>query len=575
MRKRPDPADRPVRPHRSVLRHAPTGTARWAPLLLLLLSLGIAAVALVQAQRAVRSHRATAEGLLRDYAAFAAWSYRQQAAELLSTAFHQTLDAVHHDRHRDRRGAYLPVDVLQARQESLADSTCKVVRPGAPYYFRLGPDGRLTFAGPPPSPAVQRWLADTIPAHLRRSDRRGEEVWISGRVEGKLRHVIYAIPGEKGDPRYVYGFELDPARYHLVLRAALGEKPLLPAALMKGRKNDDLLAVRVVAPGGAVLYESDPRASWVLGSADTLPARFGGLAVQAAVRSAVAESLIIGGLPRSRLPLLAGLLLLAAGLAAVAVWQLRREGELARLRSDFVSSVSHELRTPLAQVRLFLETMRLGRYSTEPQREWLLDNMERETTRLTNLVDNVLHFSRAERGASGGEMERVELAEYLEQVVSSFAPLAASRRVRFETSFEPGLLARLDPGSFRQVILNLLDNAVKYGPQGQRVRVSAAFMDGRVRIAVEDQGPGVEPTERESIWEPFRRGRRAVGSVAVGSGIGLSVVREIVRWHAGEAWVEEGETGGARFAVDLPGWRKTSPRGEVLASGTEALREAV
>jgi signal transduction histidine kinase len=560
--------------HRSRPPHARPGTARWAPLLLLFLSLAIAAAALVQAHRAVRSHRATAEGLLRDYAAFAAWSYRQQAAELLSTAFHQTLDAVHHDRHRGRTGAFVSPDVLRARQDSLADSTCTIIRPGAPYYFRIAPDGGLTFAGPSPSAAVRRWLADTLAAHRRGSDRRGEEVLVSGRVEGRLRHVVYTVPGEKGDPEYLYGFELDPARYHLVLRAALREKPLLPAGLMKGRKNEDLLAVQVVAPGGALLYDSDPRISWALGSADTLTARFGGLMVRATVRPAVAESLIIGGLPRSRLPLLAGLLLLAAGLAAVAVWQLRREGELARLRSDFISSVSHELRTPLAQVRLFLETLRLGRYSTEAQREWLLDNLERETTRLTGLVDNVLHFSRAERGGSGGEMEVVELPAYLREVVDSFAPLAGSRRVTLECAAEPELVARLNPDSFRQVVLNLLDNAVKYGPQGQRVRVAAAAAgEGRVRITVEDEGPGVEPAEREGIWAPFRRGRHAVGSVAVGSGIGLSVVREIVRLHAGEARVEDGDTGGARFVVELPGWRKPAPRGEALAPS--ALREAV
>jgi signal transduction histidine kinase len=114
--------------------------------------------------------------------------------------------------------------------------------------------------------------------------------------------------------------------------------------------------------------------------------------------------------------------------------------------------------------------------------------------------------------------------------------------------------------SFQQVLLNLLDNAMKYGPAGGAVRVTAALAPGapgggRVRVAVEDEGPGVEPAERERIWEPFRRGARAVGSVAVGSGIGLAVVREIVALHEGRAWVEDAPNGGARFVVELPGWR--------------------
>ena len=139
--------------------------------------------------------------------------------------------------------------------------------------------------------------------------------------------------------------------------------------------------------------------------------------------------------------------------------------------------------------------------------------------------------------------------------------------MRFETALEPGLVAQLHAESFRQVILNLLDNAVKYGRKGQTVRVTTGVADGRIRIAVEDEGPGVDPAERERIWEPFRRGERAVGSVAVGSGIGLSVVREIVGWHEGAAWVEDAPGGGARFVIDLPGWRD-------LAAGAPARARA-
>jgi signal transduction histidine kinase len=112
----------------------------------------------------------------------------------------------------------------------------------------------------------------------------------------------------------------------------------------------------------------------------------------------------------------------------------------------------------------------------------------------------------------------------------------------------------MDPEAFRQVLLNLLDNAVKYGPQGQTVRVAAVPVDdGRVAIRVEDEGPGIDPAERAAVWEPFRRGRTTVGTAAAGSGIGLSVVREIVAWHGGTARVEDGARG-ARVVVELPGW---------------------
>ena len=140
----------------------------------------------------------------------------------------------------------------------------------------------------------------------------------------------------------------------------------------------------------------------------------------------MANTLVIGGLPKSRLPFLLGLLALAAALSFVAIGQIRREGELARLRSDFVASISHELRTPLAQMRLYLETLRLGRFTTEDQRNWSLDNVERETTRLSHLVERVLRFSRTGR-ADDEVREPVDVVAEVQPIVEEFQPLAAAR----------------------------------------------------------------------------------------------------------------------------------------------------
>jgi signal transduction histidine kinase len=541
---------------------------RWAPLLLLALSLGIAGTAVFQAQSAMRSHRATAEGLLRDYAAFAAWSYRQHAEDRLGAAFTRAFAPV--------REAYQERGVLISAGELMrygqgGDTLSCSCSPlySAPYYFRLPlADGEAEFVGQAPDSATRA----EIVAALR--GRVGSEMPAQGWSEGMLalragdatRYIAFAVWNcKQGGGLFAYGFEVDPRIYRPLFQQILEERPLLPQALLGGRTSAEVVSVEVRSPDPRPLYASGGADNWRLASSDTLGRRHGGLTVRATVRPEVAGSLVIGGLPRSRVPWLLGLLGLSVGLAAIAVYQLRREGELARLRSDFVASVSHELRTPLAQVRLFLETLRLGRYSTDEQREWILENLDRETNRLTGLVDNVLHFSRAERGNTGGDRESVELADYLAQLVDAFAPLAQSRRTVLETDLEPGLVAPLHRESFRQVVLNLLDNAVKYGPMRQTVRIGARSMGDRVRITVEDEGPGVEPGERERIWEPFRRGERAIGSVAVGSGIGLSVVREIVQWHGGRAWVEPGAGGGARFVLDLPGWRDTA----VLREETE------
>jgi signal transduction histidine kinase len=572
----PRSGHRPPRRRAGILRTRQPRLTRWAPLLLLLLSLGIAATAIQQSAQASRSHRATAEGLLRDYAAFAAWSFRQHAGTRMGRSFSGALEPVA----RIRVGAGPPTSVtadelLAFNRSPDRGLASPVAAYTASYFFRVPlEEGEATFAGELPGPEERSWIAAIVREDAARiGDNEPGFVVGHSPVDGGERLLVYARVGSADVEPVVYGFEYDPRAHADLFRDLMAQRPLLPEPLMKGRSNTDLLAVQILSPAGRVLFASDDPDEWSHASTVAFDAPLTGLEARATVRPEVAGSLVIGGLPRSRIPFLVGLLILAAGLSAMAVSQLRREGELARLRSDFVASVSHELRTPLAQVRLFLETLRLGRYSTDEQREWILDNMERETTRLNTLVDNVLHFSRAESGSTGGDKETISLAEYLEPLVHDFAPLAAARRVRFETHLEPGLFAPLHAESFRQVILNLLDNAVKYGPQGQTVRVATSAMPDGVRVMVEDEGPGIRANERRTIWEPFRRGENAIGSVAVGSGIGLAVAREIVEWHGGVAWVEDAPGGGARFVVHLPGWRDPV-LGREEAAGANARERA-
>src|SRR5262249_34293398 len=161
-----------------------------------------------------------------------------------------------------------------------------------------------------------------------------------------------------------------------------------------------------------------------------------------------------GGLPQSRLPVLLGLLGLTAGLLVVAVLQLRREHDLARLRADFVSSVSHELRTPLAQIRLFSETLLLGRVRSAGEGRRSLEVISQDSRRLTPLAENVLYFSRSERNVQPIARERVPLAALAGEVVDSFAPLARARRAAVRLDVESDVAAPVDAGAFRQVLLN-------------------------------------------------------------------------------------------------------------------------
>jgi signal transduction histidine kinase len=145
-----------------------------------------------------------------------------------------------------------------------------------------------------------------------------------------------------------------------------------------------------------------------------------------------------------------------------------------------------------------------------------------------------------------------DIARDVEQVVTSFAPLALERGARVVSAVEDVPNALVDSQALRQVLLNFLENAVKYGPPGQTITVGARREGDRVRIWVDDEGPGVAESERADIWNAFQRGRSAERSGQGGSGIGLAVVRDLVLQHGGSVSVDTAPGGGARFVVELP-----------------------
>jgi len=514
-----------------------------------------AGIGAVQAYLAQRSHQAVAEALLRDYASFAAFTYLGQ------------LDAVFYGHLKSTLGPLFPAargsDDPQACLEAALAAPRKV-DPWCDCYpsiagtwavrLSLSGSGDTTFAGEPPEdPGLRAIYLEGLARNARTQFKPWSGMAVasvgSGADEKLLAYVrVDRAPGDTT----LFAVELDRASVGSLMAKPFREASLLPPSVSAGRKNGKLLAIRILSAGGTPLYESDPSAPLLHVSEQEIPAALGSGVILASMLPEASEWLIIGGLPRNRLPILLTVFGLAGLLALLAAAQMRKEDEFSRQRADFVASVSHELRTPLAQVRLFVETLRLGRAHTDDQKEWALRTIDRETQRLTQLVENILHFSRAERGLGALELEPADLATECREVVSAFLPLLRPRQAELTCAVPPGLFAGVHRNAFRQVLLNLLDNAVKYGPAGQTVRVVGSRSGSAVRIAVEDEGPGIPREERQIVWEPFRRGAGAVGSVAAGSGIGLSVVREIIRAHRGKTWVEDAPGGGTRIVVELP-----------------------
>jgi len=532
---------------------------------LLLLTLALAGAIALQAYRNFLGHKATAERVLHDYARLAAARFANRTEmNFYYDAFSPALDALTRAKagHPDTP---LPTpSQLPATTQPHATDFRKFARYTFRYELR---SRRLETAGATPSAPVRTWLRDTLPVHSWTIYDPKEHVGaIMRTVDGMSRAIVYTVVNDKaGAARAVVGLEEDPRALEPLYAAEKDQYPMLPRALIGGVAEDSFSSAIVTEADGVELYRSPVQYAPTFAARDSFEhPMMGAIRVQVALRPDLAPKLVIGGMPRSNLPMLLSLLAVTAGLVVAALLQLHRESELSRLRADFVSGVSHELRTPLAQIRMFSETLLLGRVRTDEERVRSLEIVDQEARRLTHLVENLLHFSRSERQATRLSPTAAPLAPLVREAVEAFAPLAAARGVAFRTELSDGLVAPVDAEALRQMLVNLLDNAVKYGPADQTITVGLDAGDGKALIRVEDQGPGIPAADRERIWDRFWRLERDRGSAVAGTGIGLSVVRELVALHGGRAWAEEGGGGaGARFVLELPlaGQAQAAPGG--------------
>ncbi|HYY02672.1 MAG TPA: GAF domain-containing sensor histidine kinase [Gaiellaceae bacterium] len=229
------------------------------------------------------------------------------------------------------------------------------------------------------------------------------------------------------------------------------------------------------------------------------------------------------------------------------VEELRR---LSALRADFVSLVSHELRSPMAAVIGAARTLH-GRWRelSVEQRESFLALIDDETARLAGLIVDVLDTSRIEAGTFSYAFGEVDVAALVRDVVGAAA--AGQDEVHVRADVNGALpLVRGDRERLRQVVQNLVDNAVKYSPAEAEVVVAAEAHDGAVRIEVTDQGPGIPAEDQRLIFEKF--GRSAAGVTKPGTGLGLFIARSIVEAHGGTLEVKSARAQGATFTVELP-----------------------
>lgn len=470
---------------------------------LLVITLLVTAFIAFRAQREAMYHRTTAERVITDWTRYAADELARRGEAQI-----------------EFYGAY-PVLRMLAEKRTVPE-TAQEKRA-----FTLV---RRMFRGTGGEPALER-IARNPPAEAEPIVERG-------------RVLIYSLPAAD---REMAGFETTTEELvRFAIPAALEVRPVLPPSLAGGRLTNDHLFVRV--SHGKPIITTKGAFDEHLGIRRTIREGYlRGATLEVSIAPEASRLIVFGGVPRT-LPIYFVLLIISAALTAMAFLQLARERALMRLRTEFVASVSHELRTPLTQIRMFAETLLLDRVRSADERRHALAVIDRESRRLGHLVDNILQFSRGERGRLKLAIEKRDVAAVVRETVDAFAPVAAARGMKIAAHIPESLVARVDDDAVRQIVLNLLDNAAKYGPDGQTIAVT---LEPGLRLIVEDEGPGVPLRERKRVWRRYVRLDRELERAIAGAGIGLAVVRDLVRLHGGKARVEQGSRG-ARFVVEVP-----------------------
>ena len=541
----------------------------------------VSALAVRESMRNARERREAAEGTVRDYAMFASYLYTTRAYLLArDRALFQAYNSIH------------PSEPWIASQlppvTALAPIPDTTERCGPPekwpiYRFRVDMPARsVTYTGSRPVPALDTIIRDSIPI-------LADAKWVRAARFGYLfvdppggRETIAYAPAydSSGVLLAVYGYRScygvrDTMDYNTIYRVVKVLPPMVPgyveetgrsrrdsahrAAEMNADKMigtkwpsgvpaDSLLTLTVSDSKARTIYQSSNAAesSRFYGVA---PLNFiGGATFWVSLRPGVARFLVAGGIPESRVP--ASLLLLAGSivLAIAGFASLRSEIRLVHSRERFLANVSHELRTPLQQILMFVQLLRLGRLRAESDSERSLEIIERETHRLIALSNSVMTAAKPEVHLRSAP---VDVGEVAQTAADFFAPLADARKMRIVLDVPEKAIARGDPGAIRQILINVLDNAAKYGPIGQTIAVGVRNEGETVRLWVDDSGPGIPPAQRENVWQPFFRVGGTVDDSTGGAGLGLAIVRDLATAMGADADLAPRPTGGTRFTLSL------------------------
>ncbi|MCG3148991.1 MAG: Alkaline phosphatase synthesis sensor protein PhoR [Verrucomicrobiae bacterium] len=245
---------------------------------------------------------------------------------------------------------------------------------------------------------------------------------------------------------------------------------------------------------------------------------------------------------------------LTGGSGVVVVFHdITRLKQLENVRKDFVANVSHELRTPLSIIKGYIETLLDPEPPDATTSRQFLETIQRHSRRLETLIDDLLSISALESQEARLEFAPAAVRSTATGVIEELAHRAAEKQTTLTLDIPADLPpVRADVQRLHQVLVNLIDNAIKYTPAGSQVRVSAAPKNGFIEICIADNGPGIAPEHLPRVFERFYRVDKARSRELGGTGLGLAIVKHIIQAHAGKVWVESEMGKGSRFYVTLP-----------------------
>lgn len=370
-------------------------------------------------------------------------------------------------------------------------------------------------------------------------------------TEETVIDVIDHMPSETGTAPVAYKFYRKDGD-HFLLGFKLNLDHIVQSITAPRLEEDfpDTADVSVITEKGRLLYgvpldrEPDivlsfdkPLDSWQIRVAETNP--------QAARKNARHLAIVYTGL---------NLMIVAVIVAGVylTIRDMNRQLQLTRMKSDFVSNVSHELKTPLALIRMFSETLLMDRVKDDRKNDYY-DVINRESERLTALINNVLDFSKIDAGRRTYDMKPVCVEDMIRHNLAAYRYELSKENFEIEVDIEPDLPdVLMDGDAISQALLNLLNNAVKYSGEKKEIKVSARRRHDMLYIAVADSGIGISREDQKKIFEMFYRGADESVRSTRGTGLGLAITKHAAEAHGGTVEVESVEGQGSTFTIVLP-----------------------